>query len=303
MHEADHLKRFLFLTRQALIGHGGSINHLCRHPTVPYILASASADNSVRLWNVVSSECLAVIGGDVGHKEQVLCVDFSPCGQFLVTGSIDTAVKIWPISSCLQGERGKRIPFIHHPIFSANYLFHSYIDSIKFMGNLLFVKSTTSKIMFIEPVYEKKPIISNFAFSEVQYICDFVFTHGNLWFMRLSISPNGRFLAVGNEIGEIFVWDLRKFNMQNDQDDNVNLPILHCKFSIGSVIPVREIIFCKEYLCFLIIALFWHLPMTRVFINFNCNKRPFYSFIFQAIFSLKSSHRRSCKMHWILRFS
>jgi len=53
----------------------------------------------VRLWDVNSSNCVAVLPGDQG--ELFTTVAFSPDGQLLASGSRNNLIKLWDISSPL----------------------------------------------------------------------------------------------------------------------------------------------------------------------------------------------------------
>lgn len=41
-------------------------------------------------------------------------------------------------------------------------------------------------------------------------ICEFEFEHCDIWFLRFGISQDYRFLATGNQVGQIFLWDLQE---------------------------------------------------------------------------------------------
>lgn len=45
------------------------------------MLISASEDNSLRMWNVENSKCVAVFAGEI-HRDQVLTVDINHTGDF-----------------------------------------------------------------------------------------------------------------------------------------------------------------------------------------------------------------------------
>ncbi|KAK4337239.1 hypothetical protein RND71_043544 [Anisodus tanguticus] len=62
------------------------------NPNMNLILASASFDSSVRLWEMERGLSLHTL---TKHSEPVYSVAFSPCGKFLASGSFDKAVHIW----------------------------------------------------------------------------------------------------------------------------------------------------------------------------------------------------------------
>ncbi|MBE9180004.1 hypothetical protein IQ268_15650 [Oculatella sp. LEGE 06141] len=72
---------------------------------VPYQLATGSDDQTVRLWNIETDECLLVLHG---HTNRVWSVAFSPNGQQLATGSDDQTVRLWEVSTgqCLKSLQG-----------------------------------------------------------------------------------------------------------------------------------------------------------------------------------------------------
>lgn len=60
----------------------------------PKILATASFDTSVRLWDASSGDCLRVLSR---HIEAVYTVSFNPTGTYLATGSPDHTINIWRV--------------------------------------------------------------------------------------------------------------------------------------------------------------------------------------------------------------
>ena len=65
-----------------------------RHPNKKAILATASFDGSVRLWNVADGSCYRVFNR---HKDSVYSVAFSPSGDFLASGSLAGQMYVWDI--------------------------------------------------------------------------------------------------------------------------------------------------------------------------------------------------------------
>ncbi|XP_018027013.1 F-box-like/WD repeat-containing protein TBL1XR1 [Hyalella azteca] len=66
------------------------------NPNMNLILASASFDSTVRLWDVEKGACIHTL---TKHSEPVYSVAFSPDGKFLASGSFDKCVHIWSTQS------------------------------------------------------------------------------------------------------------------------------------------------------------------------------------------------------------
>ncbi|KAL7668718.1 hypothetical protein ACOME3_009409 [Neoechinorhynchus agilis] len=85
-------------------GHTKEIYTICWSPTGPntnnpfgrLLLASASFESNVRIWEVQKGTCLLVLSG---HTEPVYSVSFSPSGQLLASGSFDRQIFIWDIQA------------------------------------------------------------------------------------------------------------------------------------------------------------------------------------------------------------
>lgn len=78
-----------------LRGHTGAIGRIAWSPD-GRMLASPSADKTIRLWDAESGECICTFEG---HIERVYCVAFDLTGRFLASGSEDNTVRLWEVSS------------------------------------------------------------------------------------------------------------------------------------------------------------------------------------------------------------
>jgi WD40 domain-containing protein/cytochrome c len=74
-------------------GHGRGILKLVKHPKQP-LLATCSADQTVRLWNADNGAAVRTLSG---HADYVYAIAISPDGNLLASGSFDGEVRIWKV--------------------------------------------------------------------------------------------------------------------------------------------------------------------------------------------------------------
>ena len=77
-----------------LKGHNLKIRHVSFSPNGIF-LATASDDNTARVWDLLTGESVAVLEG---HTAPVNSANFSPDSKYIVTASEDQSVKIWDVS-------------------------------------------------------------------------------------------------------------------------------------------------------------------------------------------------------------
>jgi WD40 repeat protein len=95
-------------------------------------LATASDDQTVRIWDVSTGECLKIL---TGHTNRVWSVKFSPNGNILASASHDETIKLWDIktgkcSKTLQAPR----PYENMNINGVKGLTDAQKASLKLLG-------------------------------------------------------------------------------------------------------------------------------------------------------------------------
>src|SRR6266702_5985515 len=76
------------------------------------LLASGGEDQTVRLWDVSSGQCLKILQG---HTHRVRSVAFSPDSDVLASGSEDQTVRLWDVSDgrCKEDRKSTRLNSSH----------------------------------------------------------------------------------------------------------------------------------------------------------------------------------------------
>ncbi|MCG8407734.1 MAG: protein kinase [Phycisphaerales bacterium] len=109
----DHRTKFTevpdeYQPRASLVGHSRNVLDLA-FTSDGSVLASASLDSTVRLWNIRST--IANVGSEfdesvvlMGHTDHVNAVQFDPNDELLATASTDKTVRIWSLSNCHPGK-------------------------------------------------------------------------------------------------------------------------------------------------------------------------------------------------------
>ncbi len=86
-----------------LKGHTDIVYAVGYSPDGKYV-ATASFDNSVKLWDATTGKEIKTYGGTLGHTKQAIAVGFSPDGAMLASGSTDNTLKVWdvPVNSPIR---------------------------------------------------------------------------------------------------------------------------------------------------------------------------------------------------------
>ncbi|MGH7998433.1 MAG: protein kinase domain-containing protein [Brasilonema sp.] len=176
---------------RTLTSYGNWINSVAFSPKLPnlfyqqeeaymrgWILASGSADSTIKLWVVSTGIEISTF---TGHSDSVWSVVFSPDGQLLASGSADSTIKLWQVNT------GREIRSLTGHSF--------FVKSVTFSpdGQLLASGSDDSTIKLWQ-VSTGEEIRSFTGHSDA--VCSVTF------------SPDGQLLASGSWDKTIKIWQI-----------------------------------------------------------------------------------------------
>ncbi|MCB8749556.1 AAA-like domain-containing protein [Planktothrix agardhii] len=166
----SHIRQWRQLT-----GHSSSVTGMAFSPGGEY-LATASYDNTAKLWNLQGEELITF----TGHSDGVWAVAFSPGGEFLATASGDKTAKLWN----LQGE--ELITFTGHS---------NWVRAVAFSPGGEFLATASG---------DKTAKLWNLQGEEL-----ITFTGHSDWVRAVAFSPGGEFLATASADKTAKLWNLQ----------------------------------------------------------------------------------------------
>jgi WD40 repeat protein len=83
-------------------GHKNQVHSVCFSPD-GNLLVSASADCTVRIWNLKEGGGNPII---VRHPDEVMDVVISPESRFIVSGCLDSTIRLWDLCAPVPPKRG-----------------------------------------------------------------------------------------------------------------------------------------------------------------------------------------------------
>ena len=139
-------------------------------------IASASADQSIKLWDVQTGKCQQTL---LGHRHWVCSVAFHPHKNLLASGSYDRTIKLWDLATgkCVETWKG-HTSGLWHIAFSpkGDFLVSSGIDQTVRLWAV-----STGK-------------------------CQQVLKGHENWVMAVAMSPDGQWIASGSADRTVRIW-------------------------------------------------------------------------------------------------
>lgn len=176
--------------------HGGKILSVEFHPTDSSKVASASDDNTIKLWDLDTG--LATTFN--GHTDKVNAIAFSPDGLTLASGSSDKTFKLWRVSDQQVTATLEHFPFEGEPV--------STVTSVAFDPDGKTLATAGYRTV-------KLWDISDNTVSHT-------FEHDH-WAAKVVFSPNGSYLAViHGQRKKIKIWDVATKQSVTDLTGDVN---------------------------------------------------------------------------------
>lgn len=169
-------------------------------PMSGILLASASRDKTIRIWDVTTGYCIRTISG---HADWVRGLSPSLDGRFLLTVSNDQSARMWDIST---GEQKVIFTSHEHVVECCTFAPPSTYAHLTKMSNLPRVPALSSKTEFLATGGRDKLIK---LWDARGTLLKTLTGHDN-WIRALLFHPGGKYLLSCSDDKSIRCWDLEQ---------------------------------------------------------------------------------------------
>lgn len=152
-----------------------------------HLLATASYDRTILLWDVTTGKRLRELKG---HNGPVFDVAFDPRGRFLASASGDTTIKLWHLKT------GQRLDTLGEPTKD------QYAVAISPDGRYIVGGGVDNRVRAWEITADGREGTNPIRFSRVAHQSSLI---------DVAFSPDGRILATSSEDLSVKVWDTSSF--------------------------------------------------------------------------------------------
>ena len=194
------------LTPIAAFNHEALIYDVAFSPVNPSLIAGADADDTIKLWNRNNTEAPQVILS--GHAKVTKSIAFSPIGEFIASGGLNGIV-LWDVDS------GQQISSLEIPVSEV---------AISPTGHQL---ATAGAHVQLWDIRNPKEITEIETLPHDESKSD----HDTVW--SVDFSPDGKWLAYGDEKGRLKVWDIQHKKLVRSVKADAD-KILSVRFSADS---------------------------------------------------------------------
>ena len=171
-----HLGDSYTVAPHTTLTYSSTINNIAFSPNNP-LLAGASTDSTIPLWNLNTNTLQATLRG---HTSNVLNVAFSPDGALLASGGADGTIRLWnPVTETLQATLQGHTSNVLSVAFSPD-------------GSLLASGGADGTVRLWDPVAETLEATLEAHMDSV---------------LSVAFSPDGALLASGSADGLVGLWD------------------------------------------------------------------------------------------------